>query len=99
VISLVIFFLVRYYFFEGFFLNRLYGDTYRKLNDNRRRGFINHHVAATAKFVMLLSAGPPFFMILAGKANLQTPLAGSKTVKFGDGMFMIMQQPSNPNMT
>jgi hypothetical protein len=83
-ISLVIIFLVRYYIFEGFLLKRFYGDTFTKLDDNRRRGFINHHVAATAKIVMLLSAAYPFFSVVAG-ASLHHPFAGSKVVTLGDG--------------
>jgi Na+-driven multidrug efflux pump len=73
-ISCVIFFLVKYYIFEGFLLEHFYGDTYTKL----------HHVAATAKIVMLISAAYPFFSILAG-ASMHHSFAGSKVVTFGDG--------------
>jgi hypothetical protein len=95
VVSLVIFFLVRYYVFEGFFLPWIYGDTYSKLDDNKRRGFINHHVAATAKLVMLAFAAVPFFAILAGKAAFHTPFAGSKIVTYGDGTSAITNDMSN----
>ncbi|KAH7082512.1 hypothetical protein BKA63DRAFT_133096 [Paraphoma chrysanthemicola] len=90
-ISLVIYFLVRYYIFEGFLLRRVYGDTYLKLNDNQRRGFINHHVAATAKIIMLLAAAYPFFTVLAGSATLHTPFAGSKIVTLGDVLLVLNQ--------
>jgi hypothetical protein len=84
-LSLVFFFLVRYYIFEGFLLQRFYGDVYTKLNENRRRGFINHHVAATAKIVMIITGAYPFFSVLAGSApTLHHPFAGSKIVTVGD---------------
>jgi hypothetical protein len=84
-ISLVIYFLVRYYIFEGFLLTRIYGDTYTNLDDNRRRGFINHHVAATAKIIMVSVAAYPFFAVIAGKASLHTTFSKSGIVTFGDG--------------
>jgi hypothetical protein len=84
-ISLVVFFLVRYYIFEKFLLQWRYGDTYLKLNENQRRGFINHHIAATAKIIMLACAAYPFFAIVAGNSRLQDHFAGSKTVTLGDG--------------
>lgn len=83
-ISLIIFFLVRYYIFEGFLLERFYGEIFTKLDDNRRRGFINHHVAATAKIVMLISAAYPFFSVVAG-ASMHHDFAGSEVVTLGDG--------------
>jgi hypothetical protein len=85
-VSLVVFFLVRYYFFENFLLPRFYGDIYTKLDDNRKRGFINHHVAAAAKIIMLITGAYPFFSVLAGSApRLSQSFAGSKIVTLGDG--------------
>lgn len=84
-ISLIIYFLVRFYIFEGFLLKRVYGDTYTKLNDNQRRGFVNHHVAAFAKIIMLAWAGYPFFAIIAGAGSVHSPFAGSRVVTLGDG--------------
>jgi hypothetical protein len=84
-ISLVIFFLVRYYIFEAFLLKWRYGDTYLKLNENQRHGFINHHIAATAKIIMLVSAAYPFFAVVAGTSRLQDPFGRSKVVTLGDG--------------
>ncbi|KAF2030189.1 hypothetical protein EK21DRAFT_112109 [Setomelanomma holmii] len=90
-ISLVIYFLARYYLFEGFLLRRMYGDTYLKLNDNQRRGFINHHVAASAKIIMLVCAAYPFFAVVASTATLHTPYAGSKIVTLGDVLLVLNQ--------
>jgi hypothetical protein len=85
-ISLIVIFLLRYYIFEGFLLQRFYGDTFTKLDDNRRRGFINHHVAATCKIVVLFGGAYPFFAVLAG-ASLHRPFAGSNVVTLGDGEY------------
>lgn len=85
-VSLVVFFLVRYYAFEGFLLPRFYGNIYTKLDDNRKRGFINHHVAAAAKIIMLITGAYPFFSVLGGSAlSMKHPFAGSKIVTLGDG--------------
>jgi hypothetical protein len=84
-ISCIIFFLVKYYIFEGFLLQRIYGDIYTKLNENRRRAFINHHVAATAKIIMLISGAYPLLSVLVGAKSMHHPFAGSKVVTIGDG--------------
>lgn len=90
-ISLIIYFLVRYYVYEKFLLQRCYGKTYDNLNDNQRRGFINHHIAATAKVIMLLTASYPLFSILAGSATVHHSFAGSKVVTMGD-MLLVLNQ-------
>ncbi|KAF2848572.1 hypothetical protein T440DRAFT_500447 [Plenodomus tracheiphilus IPT5] len=90
-ISLVIFFLVRYYVFEKFLLIKCYGQTYLKLNENQRRGFINHHIAATAKIIMLVSAAYPFFAVIAGPATIHSSFAGSRLVKLGDVLLVLNQ--------
>jgi hypothetical protein len=83
---LIIFFLVRYYILEGFLLNRCYGNIYLRLNENQRRGFVNHHIAAATKIIMLCSAAYPFCAVIAGKATLQTPYGNSDIATMGDGM-------------
>jgi hypothetical protein len=84
-VSAIVFFLIKYYIFEGFLLERFYGDTYTKLDENRRRGFLNHHVAATAKIVMFVCGAYPFFTVLITGASMRSPFAGSKVVTLGDG--------------
>lgn len=84
-ISLVVFFLVRYYVLEKFLLVRCYGETYLKLNENQRRAFLNHHLGAAAKALMLVTAAYPFFAVIAGPARVSSPFAGSTRVTLGDG--------------
>ena len=93
-ISLVVFFLVRFYVLEKFLLARCYGQTYRKLNEDQRRAFVNHHIGAAAKAFMLIAAAYPFFSVLAGPARVSSPFAGSATVTLGDGAFGSMPPSS-----
>ncbi|KAF1918593.1 hypothetical protein BDU57DRAFT_444282 [Ampelomyces quisqualis] len=90
VISLVAVYLLRCYF-EDFFVNRMYGDVYQKLNDKQRRGFINHHIGATIRMSMLLFAAIPFFSILTGKATFDTRFGGSNVVTYGDILLVLNQ--------
>lgn len=85
-ITLVVFFLVRYYVFEKFLLRWLYKSTFTNLDEVKRRGFINHHIAATAKIIMLVVAGYPFLAVVFGKATVRSPFGSSKIVTMGDGM-------------
>lgn len=89
VISLVIFFLVRYYIFEHFLIPKLYGPIYFNLNSNQKRGFVNHHIAALAKIIMLVSGAYPFFAVVASTATLHTPFGSSKHVTLGDGRILL----------
>ena len=85
-ITLVVFFLVRYYVFEKFLLRKIYKSTFTNLDEVKRRGFINHHIAATAKIIMLLVAGYPFLAVVFGRATVQSPFGSSDVVKMGDSM-------------
>ena len=85
VTSLVVFFLVGSIGFDRFLIPRMYGPIYKQLNFNQRRGFVNHHVAALAKIVMLVVGAYPFFAVVASTATLHTLMPGSKTVTTGDG--------------
>ena len=84
-IILVIFFLVRYYLFESFLMQKCYGDKYLRLNEVNRRGFVNHHIAGVAKIVMLVVGAYPFITVAFGTTTVHTFYARSKTVTLGDG--------------
>lgn len=84
VIILIVYFLLRYYVFEKFLLRRLYGDVYRNLNENQRRGFVNHHIAALAKVIMLATAAYPFFTVISARHSMHHPFLGSPHVTLGD---------------
>ena len=84
-VTLVVFFLVRYYLFENFLLRKIYKSTFTNLDDIKRRGFVNHHIAATAKVIMIITAAYPFLSVLFGKSTVRSSFAGSKIVTKGDG--------------
>jgi hypothetical protein len=82
----VIFFLVRYYSFEYFLMQRCYGDKYLNLNEINRRGFVNHHIAGVAKITMTIVGAYPFLDVTFGTATVHTLYGGSQIVTLGDGM-------------
>jgi hypothetical protein len=84
-IILVIFFLVRYYLFESWLMQKCYGAKYRNLNEVNRRGFVNHHIAGLAKITMLIAGSYPFLDVAFGTATVHTLYPGSKVVTLGDG--------------
>ncbi|KAH8723731.1 hypothetical protein GQ44DRAFT_740942 [Phaeosphaeriaceae sp. PMI808] len=90
-ISLVIYFLVRYYVYETFLLRKIYGKIFNNLDDIKKRGFINHHIAATAKVIMFFTGAYPLIAVLSGAATVHTPLVGSKRVTMGD-MLLVLNQ-------
>lgn len=84
-ITLVIVFLIRYYAFESFLMPRCYGATYSNLSEVNRRGFVNHHVAGSAKVLMAAVGAYPFLDITFGTATVHTLYPGSELVTCGDG--------------
>ncbi|USP74127.1 hypothetical protein yc1106_01401 [Curvularia clavata] len=90
-VILVVFFLVRYYVFEKFLLRKIYKSTFTNLDEVKRRGFINHHIAATAKIIMLVVAGYPFLAVVFGKDTVRSPFGSSKVVTMGDILLVINQ--------
>ena len=82
--ALVVFFLVGAVGFGEHLIPSVYGPIYSQLNFNQKRGFVNHHVAAVAKIIMLAVGGYPFFAIVAGRATLQTIMPGPMKVTMGD---------------
>ncbi len=50
-IIFVVYFVIRFYVLEGFFLRRIYGTTYTQMNEVTRRGFVNHHIAGATKIL------------------------------------------------
>lgn len=57
----------------------------------QRRSFVNHHMAASLKIVLLITAIYPLFAILTGKALPSSPLSSGSKVTAGD-MLIISSQ-------
>jgi hypothetical protein len=83
-IVFIIYFIIRFYILEGFLLKKIYGKIYTGMNDNARRGFLNHHIAGTTKILILIVAAYPFIDVAFAKADFHTPFAGSPYVTLGE---------------
>jgi hypothetical protein len=92
-ITMVIFFLIRYYILEGFLIKKLYGRIYTDLDEGNRRGFINHHIAGLTKIIILAVAAKPFVCVTFGKETFGTPydLRLSSTITMGDMLIVVAQ--------
>jgi hypothetical protein len=90
-ITLVIYFLIRYYVLEGFLIRRAYGLIYTDLSELNRRGFVNHHIAGFTKIVLLIVAAYPFICVTFGKATFQTAYAHGSVVTMGDILVVVAQ--------
>jgi hypothetical protein len=84
--------LARFYLLQNVILPRAYSSkTLDRMSSPQRRSFINHHMAASLKVVLLAIAIYPLFAILAGKALPSSPLSLGSKVTAGD-MFIISTQ-------
>lgn len=90
-ITLVIFFLIRFYVLERFLIPRLYGSIYTDMTELNRRGFINHHIAGVTKIVILIIAAYPFISVTFGKGRFQTPFTHGSPVTLGDMLVIVAQ--------
>jgi len=90
-IIFVFYFLIRFYILEGFLLRKIYGKTYTNMDENTRRGFVNHHIAGTTKILILVVAAYPFIDVAFGSSTFHSPFAGSKLVTQGDILIVVAQ--------
>ncbi|KAI6714205.1 hypothetical protein JHW43_003242 [Diplocarpon mali] len=90
-VVLVVYFLIRFYVLENFLLERVYGRTYTQMDETTRRGFVNHHIAGTAKISILIIAAYPFVLVVFGDANFHSAFAGSDVVRMGDILIVAAQ--------
>ncbi|WPG99376.1 Hypothetical protein R9X50_00219000 [Acrodontium crateriforme] len=82
----------RIYCLELFIIPKLYpARLLKSLSDGQKRGFINHHVAALTKIILLPTAGYPLLAILAGHATPHTPYFKGSTATLGDVMIVCTQ--------
>jgi hypothetical protein len=90
-IIFVNYFVIRFYILEGFLLKWCYGKIYTSMNDNARRGFVNHHIAGATKILILVVAAYPFIDVAFGSATFHSSFAGSKYVTQGDVLIVVAQ--------
>ena len=63
----------------------------QSLSDGQRRSFINHHVAAGTKIILLVITAYPFLAIFAGHATPHTAFAKGTSTTLGDVMIVSSQ--------
>lgn len=83
-------FLMRLYVLEPL-VKRFYGDRFFRLDETQRNSFLNHWVAGGCKFVLFVISAYPAMAVVSGKASLESPWAGSKSVKLGDTLIFTVQ--------
>jgi hypothetical protein len=88
---MVVYSLIRLYVFEGGLLKKLYGETYTRLSEINRKGFLNHHIAGITKIIILILAAYPFISVVFRKADYHTPFAPGSPVKMGDILIIVAQ--------
>ena len=90
-ICMVIMCLIRFYLLEKWLLPRFYRQTYLNMDDGLRRGFLNHHIAAATKVVLLAAGAKPWVEVLFGQASLHTPLGKHAHPTAGDILIVLTQ--------
>ncbi|KAL1643321.1 hypothetical protein SLS58_004992 [Diplodia intermedia] len=90
-VCLVVIFLVRFWVFEGFLLEKVYGKKYTEMSEVVLRGFVNHHVAGSIKIVLMATAIYPLISVASGHSSLQTPMSPGSLVTMGDMMVVCSQ--------
>ncbi|KAJ5925593.1 hypothetical protein N7454_008232 [Penicillium verhagenii] len=90
-VTLLVLFFIRYYILEGFLIKWFYQHIYTDLNEVNRRGFINHHISAATKIVILVLAAYPFVCLSFGSSTFHTPFAHGSIVTMGDVMIVAAQ--------
>lgn len=91
-VTTIIVALARFYILQNVILTRAYSSkTLDKLSSPQRRSFINHHMAASLKIVLLMTAIYPLFAILSGKALPSSPLSLGSKVTAGDMLIISAQ--------
>ena len=84
--------LARFYLLQNSILPRVYSSaTLNNLSGTQRRSFINHHMAASLKIVLLATAIYPLFAILSGSAAPSTPLSPGSRATAGDLLIISCQ--------
>lgn len=91
-IVFVVYFLIRFYVFEKFLLERIYGTTYTTMDETVRRGFVNHHIAGGTKILILFAAVYPFISVVFGTSTFHTRFSGPNSpVTMGDILIVVSQ--------
>lgn len=91
-IAACVFAVVRLYGVERLFLHHVYAPKVTKgLTEAQKRSFINHHMAAGSKLVLLVVCAYPLLDILIGHGTPHTPYAPGAAATLGDVLVVSSQ--------
>ncbi|KAJ7587398.1 hypothetical protein C8J56DRAFT_1081601 [Mycena floridula] len=88
---IIVFFLLKHYVLEPFLLPRVYGDKFAKLSMVNKRTFVNHHLAGSAKIVILIVAAHPFVSVFFFDKFLTDPFVSGSRATMGDVLVVVGQ--------
>ncbi|KFZ01107.1 hypothetical protein V500_00881 [Pseudogymnoascus sp. VKM F-4518 (FW-2643)] len=84
--------IIRLYLLDLVIIPKAYSpQNLQSLSDGQRRSFVNHHVAAGTKILLLVITAYPFLAIFAGHATPHTTFAKGTSTTLGDVMIVSSQ--------
>jgi hypothetical protein len=91
-ICLVILYTVKRYLLETFLFPKVYKDTYLRMDNNIKRGFLVHHLSASTKILLLCVGFKPFIDVVFGHSALDDGYTkGYDTPTTGDVLLVTCQ--------
>lgn len=91
-ITAVVFAVIRLYGIERLVLRHVYSPQVTKgLTEAQKRSFINHHMAAGSKLILLILCAYPLLAILIGRGTPHTPYAPGAAATLGDVLIVSSQ--------
>ena len=83
---------LRIYFLDLFLIPRAYPKrVLSSITDAQRRSFVNHHVAAATKILLIIITAYPFIAIMAGHSTPHTPFFKGSRTTLGDVLVLSSQ--------
>lgn len=91
-VTIVMLFLIRLYVIERILMRtKRYRRHFDRLGPIQQCTFVNHHVAAACKIVLLFSAAYPFLAVAFGHSTLQSPIIPHHRPTNGDVLIVCAQ--------
>lgn len=91
-ITVVVLFLVKLYVVEKFLVRtKRYRGCFDRLDPIQQCTFINHHIAAGCKIVLMFAAAYPFLAVAFGNSTLQSPMIPHHKPTNGDVLIVCSQ--------
>jgi hypothetical protein len=83
---------IRIYFLDLVIIPKFYSHrVLRNLTDGQRRSFVNHHIAAGSKILLIFVTAYPLLAILIGYGTPHTPFSPGSATTLGDVLIVSSQ--------